>query len=118
MTTKDQIGKAIVVAIIVSVLIGPAYAKSKKGGGDHLARGVELAQQKQYDAAIAEFDKAVEADPKDPRNYTNRGTAYRASGKFAEAMADFSKAIEVAPQDYFGYMERSQTELMQNNFTA
>ena len=83
--------------------------------GGHNKRGIELAEQKQFDAAIAEFTKAIQASPKDPHGYNNRGTAYRASNKFAEAASDFSKAIEVAPKDYIGYMERGETEVMQTN---
>src|SRR3982074_2042224 len=102
MTTRHQFAIGIAVAALLIAANGTLQAKRKGGGGDHMAKGAELAQQKQYDAAVAEFTQAIEADPKDPRTYTNRGTAYRASGKFAEAMADFSKAIEVAPKHYFG----------------
>jgi Tetratricopeptide repeat. len=52
--------------------------KSPAGGASHMQRGIELAQQKNFDGAAAEFTKAIEANPKDPRGYTNRGTAYRA----------------------------------------
>ena len=113
--TKDQFRIAAIVALLVSGLLAPLHAKSK-GGGDHLAKGVELAQQKQYDAAIAEFTKAIEANPKDARGYTNRGFAYRASGKIAEALADFTKAIEVDPKDTIAWTEKARTELMQNQF--
>src|SRR5438132_524412 len=108
---------AIAFAVIAGAFITPCLANSK-GGGDHTARGVELAQQKQYDAAIAEFTKAIEAAPKDARAYTNRGTAYRASGKLQEAIADFSKAIEVSPNDEMAYRERGYTESVQNQFDA
>ena len=46
-----------------------------------------------------EFTKVIEIDPKTPRNYSNRGTAYRSAGKFPEALADFSKVIELTPKD-------------------
>ena len=87
---KDQIGRGIVIAIFAIAVSGPLQAKSKGGGGDHVSRGIELAEQKQYDAAIAEFTKAIQANASDPRNYTNRGTAYRAANRFAEAIADFT----------------------------
>src|ERR1700738_1296223 len=106
MMTRDQIATGIAVFALMIRAAGPLQAKRK--GGDHLEKGVELAQQKQYDAAIAEFTKAIEADPKDARTYSNRGTAYRATGKFTEAIADYSKAIEVSPKDYFGFMESGQ----------
>ena len=94
--------------------------KPAGGGASHMQRGIELAQQKNFDGAAAEFTKAIEANPKDPRGYTNRGTAYRASNppRLPEAYADFSKAIEVAPKDEVAYRERGMTAVMQNQFDA
>ena len=106
--------------------------KSPGGAASHMQRGIELAQQKNYDAAVAEFTKAIEANPKDARGYTNRGTAYRqaaqaaqaagdsagAGTRYSSALADFSKAIEVAPKDEVAYRERGMTAVMQNQFDA
>jgi tetratricopeptide (TPR) repeat protein len=94
--------------------------KPPAGAASHMQRGIELAQQKNFDAAVAEFTKAIEANPKDPRGYTNRGTAYRASNppRLPDAYADFSKAIEVAPKDEVAYRERGMTVVMQNQFDA
>ena len=97
--------------------------KPAAGGGNHMQRGIELAQQKHFDEAAAEFTKAIEANPKDPRGYANRGTAYRqgaraavaagdsegASTRYQSAMADFAKYIELAPKDASGYIERGET---------
>src|SRR6184192_525419 len=97
--------------------------KPAAGGGNHMQRGIELAQQKQFDAAAAEFTKAIEGNPKDPRGYANRGTAYRqgartalaagdsegASTRYQAALADFAKYIELAPKDASGYVEHGQT---------
>ena len=95
--------------------------KSPAGGASHMQRGIELAQQKNFDGAAAEFTKAIEANPKDPRGYTNRGTAYRASRPSPaprRLSLDFSKAIEVAPKDEVAYRERGMTAVMQNQFDA
>ena len=107
-------------------------AKPATGAASHMQRGIELAEQKNFDAAVAEFTKAIEANPKDPRGYTNRGTAYRqaaqaaaaagdaagAATRYSAALADFSKAIEVAPKDEVAYRERGMTAVMQNQFDA
>src|SRR6266702_1293295 len=93
--------------------------KPAAGGGNHMQRGIELAQQKQFDAAAAEFTKAIEGNPKDPRGYANRGTAYRqgaraavaagdsegASTRYQSSLADFSKYVELAPKDAAAYIE-------------
>src|SRR5437660_11581525 len=100
-------------------------AKPAAGAASHMQRGIELAQQKNFDAAAAEFTKAIEANPKDPRGYANRGTAYRqaaraalaagdsegASTRYQAALADFSKYVEVAPKDASGYVERGETQV-------
>ena len=52
--TKHQFRIATIVAVLTGAFITPCPAKSK-AGGDHTSRGIELARQKQFDAAIAEF---------------------------------------------------------------
>ena len=46
---------------------------------------------------IAALTDAINADPKDPVAYTNRGVAYFGMGDFDKAMADFKKALELKP---------------------
>src|SRR4029077_13061125 len=127
----NMLNKQIITIAAVSFLwlaaVHIALAKKPPagGGGDHIQGGIELAQQNHYDDAAAEFTKAIEANPKDPRGYANRGTAYRqgaraavaagdsegASTRYQSAMADFSKYIEVAPKDASGYIERGETQV-------
>src|SRR5262245_56852908 len=85
-------------------------AKGGGGGGNHIQPGIQLAQEKHYDWAADEFGKAIKDNPKDPRGYANRGTAYRqgartaiaagdsegASIRYQSAVADFAKYIELA----------------------
>jgi tetratricopeptide (TPR) repeat protein len=106
--------------------------KPAAGAASHMQKGIELAEQKNYDGAVEEFTKAIQANPKDARGYTNRGTAYRqaaqiaaangdsagAATRYASALTDFSKAIEVAPKDEVAYRERGMTAVMQNQFDA
>jgi tetratricopeptide (TPR) repeat protein len=82
----------------------------------HTQRGITLAQQGQYDEAIDEFTKAIDANVKDPGGYINRGIANRASGRFEDAIADFTKAINAAPDDEIAYRERGNTRIMQQRF--
>src|SRR6266446_7645821 len=109
----------LAVALLVSISLSEGLAKEKaEGGGEasdaHSRRGIELAQEKKFDEAIAEFTKALQADPGNPVKYRNRGSAYRQAGRFPEAAADFSKMIQLAPKDSMGYFERGQTAVAQN----
>ena len=92
---------------------GTRLLRTPKDPGGHSARGVEAAKKRDYEKAIAEFTKAIEAEPGDAKNYFNRGTAYRGANKLTEALADFSKAIELAPQDVAAYIGRGEVLLVQ-----
>ena len=132
-TTTQKIRLLIVVILLSGLPIGSSFG-AKKGGdaaAEHAKKGIELTQQKQYDAAVVEFTAAIQADPKNARLYASRGAALRAAGmaiagtdqgnsqaKLQQALADCAKAIEVAPNDFFGYMERSQVELSLYQYDA
>src|SRR6266550_3805944 len=87
MWNKQLITFAIVPVLCCAVQVEGAKP-AKSGGGNHMQRGIELAQQKHYDAATEEFGKAIEQNPKDPRGYANRGTAYRQGARTAMAAGD------------------------------
>ena len=125
-----KIGTVISLAIVfVAYPTGVLYAKKPRkrapaagetrpaanpnDPGGHSALGVEAAKKRDYETAIAEFTKAIEAEPGDAKNYFNRGTAYRGANKLNEALADFSKAIELAPQNVAAYIGRGEVLLVQ-----
>jgi tetratricopeptide (TPR) repeat protein len=123
MLNKQLISVAIVSVLCCAAVQVDAAKQAKGGGGNHMQRGIQLAQQKQFDAAAEEFGKAIKDNPKDPRGYANRGTAYRqgartavaagdsegASTRYQAALADFAKYIELAPKDASAYTEHGQT---------
>ena len=57
-----------------------------------------IAKGASYDRAIADYDKAIEIDPKYAQAYNNRGYAYEAKGEHDRAIADYDKAIEIDPE--------------------
>ncbi len=61
----------------------------------------EFAVKGRYDAAIAEWEKALEIDPKDAKVHINLGALLAKTGKFTEAIVHFEKALEINP----GYTE-------------
>src|SRR5689334_3833401 len=119
------ISKYLPITAIVFALIIPRGEAKETGdtSSDHNNKGVELAQQHQYEAAINEFNLALKANPKNAKAYVNRGSIFRAmhaqaqDGQFDDAIKDFTKAIEIAPKDPQGYMERGQTLVMQKQYT-
>ena len=48
--------------------------------------------------ALADYDKALEADPNDEHAYNNRGLALQSRGDYDAAVADFDMALQIDPQ--------------------
>jgi tetratricopeptide (TPR) repeat protein len=52
-----------------------------------------------YDEALADFNRALELDPKDVWALAGRGKTYRKMGRYDEALADYDRALELDPKD-------------------
>src|SRR5205085_11512448 len=79
--------------LLSGLLFAPPVAMAKKRGGEgdtegHRRKGVELIDAKQYDQAIAEPNKEVQAPSAHPEAYRDRGTPYRAPAPPAEPARD------------------------------
>ena len=61
-------------------------------------RGVVYAAKKDYDQAIADFNKAIEINPSYIAAYNDRAVVYANKGDFQRAVADATKAVELAPK--------------------
>ena len=59
-----------------------------------------------YDAAIANYDRAIALAPDDADAYHNRGIAKDAQGDYAAAIADFDHAIALEPDGADVYHNR------------
>jgi tetratricopeptide (TPR) repeat protein len=47
---------------------------------------------------FADYDKAIELDPKYAMSYYNRGRTYESKAEHDRAIADYDKAIELDPK--------------------
>jgi tetratricopeptide (TPR) repeat protein len=74
------ISKYLSIAAIVFALTIPRGEAKETGdaSSNHNNKGVELAQQHQYEEAIKEFNLAIQANPKNAKAYVNRGSIFRA----------------------------------------
>ncbi len=61
-------------------------------------RGIAYADMKEYDQAIADYNKAIELNPRNFFAYNNRGIAYFYKGRYDQAIADYNKSIEINPK--------------------
>lgn len=60
-------------------------------------RGNGYRMKKDYDRAIADYDKAIEIDPSYSLAYSLRGLAYAGKGEHDRAIADYDKALLMRP---------------------
>ena len=72
-----------------------------------LARNIRgliyLDLKKNTPAAIAEFTKGIESDPKEYRLYLNRGRAYGSLKDFSASIKDLDKVIALDPKNDYAY---------------
>jgi tetratricopeptide (TPR) repeat protein len=72
----------------------------------YFARGRTLFEQNDYEQAIEQFNKALEADPNDAVAFYHRGLAYEALQEFAEAIADFTDVLRLDARNAMAYYHR------------
>jgi len=82
-------------------------------------RGNVYSDLKQYDKAIADYNKAIELDPtgecgigKKGAAYYNRGLAYSGLKQYDKAISDYNKAIELNSGDAEAYASRGIINLV------
>ena len=68
--------------------------------------GIAHSHKGEFDRAIQDYDKAIEANPKYADVYNNRGIVYNNKGEFDRAIQDYSKAIELNPKHAKIYLNR------------
>ena len=75
----------------------------------HLAYGSFLNDIGQEDAAAAEYDKAVQLDPKNPAAWNNLANYCGEHGPVTNAFVDYAKAIELNPAEPVYYQNLATT---------
>ncbi|MBB5340721.1 tetratricopeptide repeat protein [Tunturiibacter gelidoferens] len=60
--------------------------------------GIALDDEEKHEEAIAEYQKAIELDPKDTHAYYDWGIALDSEGKQEEAIAKYQKTVELDPK--------------------
>ena len=55
--------------------------------------------ERDYNQAIADYDKAIKLYPSYALAYLNRGNAYEAQGDHSRAIADYNEAIKLSKKN-------------------
>ena len=93
----------------------PAPAASDASDGDLVNRGIEKAKNGDLDGAMADFNRAIELNPKDDAPYYNRAQARRMKNDTAGAIADYTRAIELGSTNPAAYNNRGNARAENND---
>ena len=83
-----------------------AAPASDESDGDLVNRGIEKAKNGDLDGAIADFNRAIELNPKDDAPYYNRAQAKQLKKDTAGAVADYTRAIDLGSTNPAAYNNR------------
>jgi tetratricopeptide (TPR) repeat protein len=72
----------------------------------YYSRGTEWANQANPDRAIADYNVAIDLDPKLASAWYNRALAWSAKGEPDRALADYDAALKLSPRDTSAYLGR------------
>jgi tetratricopeptide (TPR) repeat protein len=81
-----------VLPLWVMVIVCLCLAGCHDEATQHSNRGIALWKQDKYDEAIAEFNKAIEIDPKHAKSYYYRANVYYDCGQYSRAWKDVHEA--------------------------
>ena len=84
---------------ICTKLINSGRLSGKKLATAYNNRGVNYAGLEQYKKAIADYDRAIKLDPREPYFYFNRAFAHEQLKQRARAIADYRMVLKLNPKD-------------------
>src|SRR3981189_338362 len=82
---------------LLLLLLSLASHTLSPGAAQHMEAGITADKQRQFDVAIAEFQKVTELDPAFEDGFISLGQAYMEKRDFASAIAPLKHALEVNP---------------------
>ncbi len=95
-----------------------ARGEDKQNVYDYYWRGLCYNAEEDYAAALADFDRTVEMEPKNGFNYMSRGRAQRNARHFPQALADFNRGMKLKPESaYIFYNDRALLYMEMRDFT-
>lgn len=90
-----------------AALFNNKLAIDDKSADAHYGIATVYSAKFEEDKAIAEYDRAIELNPRLEEAYNDRGNEYLAKDLYDQAIADYTKAISLGPQHYVHWYGRS-----------
>src|SRR5437764_276176 len=86
--------------MILGLMIGRVYVAAAQDNAQQLIRqGLHEDSMKNYNAAIADYDKAIKVNGANANLWFYRGNAWFHSKDYSHAIKDYDKALELKPDD-------------------
>ena len=85
--------------ILLALFVGPAFAAGRTGAESFYSRGEALVKQGKADAAIKEFDRAVQLNPENAGMRTRLAWLLLDQNRPASALPHFERLVSQRPQD-------------------
>lgn len=92
-----------------------AYINPAIGEQERL-KGNEFFKQRKFPDAVKAYTEAIKRDPKNPKIYNNRATAYSKLMAFREAKRDAEKCIEIDPLFVKAWIRKGRIEHLQKEY--
>jgi tetratricopeptide (TPR) repeat protein len=101
---------------VCPALLRAQAAAEKLTANDLVERGLAKNDKGDLDGAIADYNHALELDPKFIRAFGNRGEARRTKGDMDGAITDYSRVIELDPNNALAYTARGDAKRGKGDF--
>ena len=88
-----------------------SFIEKKREAEAERFKGNEYMKSKEHDQAIVCYGKAIEMNPGEAANYSNRAMAYLRMKIYPKVIEDADKAIEIDPQYVKAYHRRGKAYL-------
>ncbi len=90
--------------------------QTQEAAETYFNRGAIYSQEKEFDRAISNYNKAIEINPNFVVAYLDRGVAYSKLGEDDRAISDYNKAIEIYPRYAKAFYNRGFIYLKKSDF--
>jgi tetratricopeptide (TPR) repeat protein len=106
-----QAGMVAVPAVALAIMVS-AHGATQRTMRSQVPRQLKTGRQhflrKEFDAALREYNRAIQVAPELAEAYWGRGCVHQAKGDLAPALADFQKAIDCDSRFGRAYLERAK----------
>jgi lipoprotein NlpI len=110
---------SIKAVLLAASLIFPTWSLAQtksKDAAAYSSRGIAKLQKNDWDGAIADFNRALQFDPKLAQAYDNRGLAKTEKGDLEGAITDFNRVLQLNPKNGIAYNNRGNAKAHKGDF--